>query len=450
MGGASQAIGSVTFIYCPDPDNYTKFITVGEIQEREEQVETSLSGHFPLTSRSQLTKWAKKKTPLAIHCHFGQSTNPSNFNNFVKAIIFDDGAKITQLDIDDLGALEESGSVGESVDISAANFYEVVPLTFVSVQNALIATGGVDAWLEPLYNEYLDVDQRWAAFVVTNGDGSTTPGKLIYTIDGGVTYGSISLTGIGATSAPSGVAAVNAVVVVVTADDTTMYYADVINGDSAMTAVTVPNAINAIDSAGAFAYVVGDSNYMGKITDYTAAPEAVDPGSSGNLVSVAVNSSGAVIAGDDAGYVFFSPDGTNFGGVQVAVGETVTAVEVVNNDVAWAGTDAGKLFYTTNGGQSWVAASFPGSGSGEVTAIQFPTLSVGFIAHRPTSGDAFLVKTVGSGASGTWYRTPYAGAIPTAYSLKLAMMKNEPNLLLATGPVTSTVTGDGIIIVGSD
>ena len=451
MGSTSQSIGSVTFIYCPDPDNYNQFIAVGEIQEREEQVETSLSGHFPLTSRSRLVQWAKSKTPLAIHVHFGQSTNPQNFNTFVKAVIFDEGAKISSLDIDELGALEESGSIGESVDISAASFYEVVPMTYVSIQNDTIETGGVDAWLERLYDEYLPVSQRFAVFVVTNGDGSTTGGKLIYTIDGGANYSEIDLTtAIVAGNSPSGVAAVNGVPVIVSADVTNMFYVDVVAGDTAVTTVATGNAINAIDSAGAFAYVVGDSNYMGKITDYSAAPEDVDAGSGGNLVSVSVHPSGAVAAGDDAGYVFFSADGLNFGGVQIDAGNSVTAVEVVNADIAWAGTDTGKLFYTQNGGQSWVQSSFPGSGSGEVTDIRFPTLSVGFIAHRPATGNAYLVKTVGAGASGTWYRTPYAGAIPTAYSLKLAMRQGEPNMMVATGPTTSDPTADGVIIFGDE
>lgn len=450
MGGASQAIGGVTYIYCPDPENYNQFIVVGEIQEREEQVETSLSGHFPLTSRSQILKWAKAKSPLAIHVHFGQSTNPQNFNHFTKAVIFDEGAKITSTDIDEMGALQESGEIGQSCDISAASFYEVVPLTYVAIQPDLITTGGVDAWLEPVYNEYLAVDKRFAMYVVTNGDGAATPGKLIYSLDGGENFGSVSLTGIGGANAPSGVAAVNEVVVVISADTGDMYYIDLHAGDTALTTVTVTQAMNAIDSAGATAYVVGDTGYMGRITDYTQAPEEITPGSGGNLVSVSAHLSGAVAAGDDAGYVFFSADGTTFGAVEVEAGQSITAVEVVSADIAWAGSDTGKLYYTQNAGQDWDEASFPGSGTGVVTDINFPTLSVGYITHEPATGDAKLIKTVGAGAPGTWYRVPYTGSIPVAKRYKLALMRGEPNVLLAAGPATATVTGDGTIMYGAE
>jgi len=113
MGGASQSQGDVEYIYCPDPEKYDGFIIVGEIVGREEGVETGLSGHFPLSALSDIVKWGRAKTPLAIYCHFGVSSNPQNFNVYTKAVIFDDRARITSTDIEDMGSLEESSRIGQ-------------------------------------------------------------------------------------------------------------------------------------------------------------------------------------------------------------------------------------------------------------------------------------------------------------------------------------------------
>jgi hypothetical protein len=195
MGGASQGLGDVEFIYCPDPENYDQFVPVGTIVGREENVETSLSGHFPLNTLSNIIKWGKAKTPLAIHVHFGTATNPQNFNVFTKAVIFDDRARITSTDIEEMGSLDESGPIGQSADISAASYYEVVDMNWISRVPELMTTPGAGIDAVNVYDETLPLDNRFAYYAVTAGDGGVTDPELVYTVNGGTVWSNITMRG---------------------------------------------------------------------------------------------------------------------------------------------------------------------------------------------------------------------------------------------------------------
>ena len=445
MGGASQGLGDIEFIYCPDPENYEKFITVGTIVGREENVETSLSGHFPLNTLSNIIKWGRAKTPLAIHVHFGLATNPQNFNVFQKAVVFDKSARITSTDVEEMGSLDESGQIGQSADISAADYYEVVDANWISRVPELMTTPGAGVAIAQIYDETLPLDNRFGYYVVAEGDGitATDHSRLVYSVNGGSVWSHIVISDLSGKYA-SGVAVINDVPVVIgTAGD--LYYADVVNGATDVTKVTHAQAMGCITGIGAIAYVGGAAGYVGKLDDYTAVPVAMTTGGVDDIVSIHALDGGIILAGDADGHVYYAVDGENFGEVDVAgTGVAVTAVCAVDASTFWAGTDDGKLYYSTDAGNTWSERSFPASGTGIVTGIVFPTLSVGFIAHDPVAGNARIIKTTGAGASGTWFEVPRTGALPAADSLNLASISGDANRILSTGPVGSI----GVIVFG--
>ena len=445
MGGASQGLGDVEYIYCPDPENYEKFIPVGTIVGREENVETSISGHFPLNTLSNIIKWGRAKTPLAIHVHFGLATNPQNFNVFQKAVVFDNSARITSTDIEEMGSLDDSGQIGQSADISAADYYEVVDATWISRVPELMTTPGVDAAIAKIYDETLPLDNRFGYYVVAEGDGitATDHSRLVYSINGGSTWSHIVISDLSGKYA-AGVAVVNDVPVVIGAA-ADLYYADVVGGATDVTKVTHAQVMTCITGIGAVAYVGGAAGYIGKIDDYTAAPVAMTSGGTDDIASIHALDGGVILAGDVDGHVYYAVDGENFGEVDVAgTGNSVTAVCAVDASTFWAGTDDGKLYYSTDAGSTWTERSFPAGGTGVVTSITFPTLSVGFIAHDPAAGNARIIKTTGAGATGTWFEIPRTGSLPAADSLKLSSMAGDANRVLSAGPVSTT----GIIIFG--
>lgn len=449
MGGASQTVGDTTFILCPSPDGYDKFAKVGKIVGTEESVETSLTGWFPMNQLSNIIKWGRAKTPLAIHVHFGETSNPQNFNSHIKAVIFDDDAQITSTDIGEMGQLEESSSIEQSADISAADYYEVVPLNYIVRVADLIDTPAAGAAMARLYDTTLPLDNRFGFYVAAAGDGAAAAPELIYSIDGGATWSAMDLSAaIAAPNQLTGIAVVNEVPVMISEDTQNTYYADVLSGATAATEVVVGQALSCIAGVGSAAYVGGPSGYFGIIEDYTAGPTAMTLGTSADIVSVHALQGGIILAGTDDGYVFFSTDGVNFGSYEVEAGQIITAVCAVDADTFWAGSDTGNLYYSVDAGTTWASRGFPGSGSGTVTGIVFPELSVGWVAHDPGGATpGTLIKTVGAGAVGTWYQVPNGGGLPTIKSHKLASLIGAPNRLLLAGAVDAAGT-DGQIILG--
>ena len=444
MGGASQSLGDIEYIYCPDPKNYDQFIPVGTIVGREENVETSLSGHFPLNTLSNIVKWGKAKTPLAIHVHFGTATNPQNFNVFTKAVIFDDRARLTSTDIEEMGDLEESSSIGQSADVSAASYYEVIDMNWISRVPELMTTPGVGVDAAVIYDETLPLDNRFGYYVVTQGDGVSDDPALVFSVNGGTNWSNIDISDLGTADA-AGVAVVNDVPVVIGAV-ANLYYADVINGATVMTEVVFAQAMSCITSIGATAFIGGAAGYVGQLDDYTAVPTAMTTGGVENVLSIHALEGGIILVGDADGKVYYSLDGENFGVADVGgTGVGMTAVCAVDSETFWAGTDGGQVFYSTDAGNTWTERGFPGSGSGSVTDITFPTLSVGFISHNPVAGSARIIKTTGAGAVGTWYEIPRSGALPTADSLLMASIPGDANRVLSTGPVSATT---GVIVFG--
>ena len=442
MGGASQGLGDVEFIYCPDPENYDSFIPVGTIVGREENVETSLSGHFPLNTLSKIIQWGNAKTPLAIHVHFGTATNPQNFNVFEKAVIFDDRARITSTDIEEMGSLDESGSIGQSADISAASYYEVVDANWISRVPELMTTPGAGIEAVRTYDETLPLDNRYAYYALTEGDLAGDDAAIVYTIDGGTTWSSIDLTG--HISVGAGIAVINDVPVAICLSGN-LYYADVLNGATSVTTVVFAQAMTVITSIGAIGYVGGPTGYVGQIDDYTAVPTAMTTGGVANVLSIHALDGGIILVGDANGRVYYAVDGENFGEAIVEDGVGITAVCAVDGETFWAGTAGGKLLYSTDAGNTWKERSFPAGGSGSVTDITFPTLSVGFISHEPAAGNARILKTTGAGSVGSWYEVPRTGALPVADSLELASVPGDANRVLGCGPVAATT---GVIVFG--
>jgi hypothetical protein len=458
MGGASQGLGDVEYIYCPDPENYNRFVPVGEILGKEENVETSISGHFPLNSLSQIIKWGRAKTPLAIHVHFGTATNPQNFNVFQKAVVFDNRARITSTDIEEMGGLDESGQIGQSADISAADYYEVVGMSYGSIQSTMF-TGGVGSGvaMTRIYNDALPIDERFGFFAASQGATAVKP-ALVYSVNGGKNWAKLEVP----TAAAASLKAVDVIVIndqpVLVMAVADLFSADVIKGATALTSVafTHPNKLTCAASTGETGYLGEEKGKVYKMDSASSVPKEITVGvaAADDVTAIHALEGGIVIIGDSKGNVFFSKDGDNFAqsvpSGSAVVANAITAVCAIDEKILWVGDKAGNLWYSIDGGSVWKMRGFPGSGAGSVTGITFPMLSVGFVAYQPTTGQAKIFKTVGAGADGTFYEVPRSTTLPAGNTLKVASVHGEPNRLLAAGVAGATASGaNGMLVYGS-
>jgi photosystem II stability/assembly factor-like uncharacterized protein len=84
-----------------------------------------------------------------------------------------------------------------------------------------------------------------------------------------------------------------------------------------------------------------------------------------------------------------------------SAGGTVQAIAVLDKYRFWIGSNAGNLLYTIDGGETWTAKSFTGTGTGNIWDIVFPTNEVGYISYASASPVAYLLTTFDGGLDWT-------------------------------------------------
>ena len=158
------------------------------------------------------------------------------------------------------------------------------------------------------------------------------------------------------------------------------------------------------------AYIVGDGGYIYQSSDILSGVTVIDAGdaTSENLNRIhgsdttlmATGANGALVLSTNSGETWAIPTVTPFA-------DAGTAIFVLDNFRAWIGSDGGQVFYTLNGGESWIEQNFSGSGSGQVNDIVFATDETGFISHSAATPTARLLTTMDGGE--TWGLSTQAG-----------------------------------------
>lgn len=250
-------------------------------------------------------------------------------------------------------------------------------------------------------------------YAITTTSG-TTPGtapRLIYTVDGGGTWVQSSVTGLGDIETPAGIDVVGSRLVVYTrtAGGTTIsgYYWSEINPKTG-----VPGAWTKVIAGFVATFQVydmfvlsprevffsADGGYIYKSTDIASGVSVVSPGNatstalrriSGRTDSdtlVAVGGSGNVVRSVDRGVTWATT-------VTFPVVATLQAVAVVSGDLWWVGAANGTLWYTLNGGETWVQKGFEGSGAGQIYDIVFLNDEVGWMSYSNATPTAQLFST---------------------------------------------------------
>lgn len=463
MEGIDWSLGDIEKIQCPDPNNYNQFIEVGQIQGASDRPSTSLVGHYALDLRSTLLRLARIGCPLDVQLHMGACTHPANFNQFSKAIILED-VLLSSYGTDPLGAIgeDEKDKVDETVDISFSDLYEVVPLDYIEragdvVTNEIIDMTRCDVMSCGECGDLSDGCSRFYGLTLTAGGSPGTPADVIFSLDKGTTWAAHDVDT--ATGSPNALACVDDYVVVVSNFDGGHHYALKSEFDSGVDPVFTQQLLgyvgdpNDIWSLGPFAFVVGEGGYIYAMADPVDAVTVLDAGVANvedyNAVH-AISELVAVAVGDD-GAVAYTLDGTGWQAPPtrpVGLGVDLQCVWVMSEDYWWVGTDAGDLYYTIDRGVTWVNKGFPGSGAGWVWDIQFPTPSVGFMAHATAGPAGRILRTFDGGYS--WTIAPVgAGTFPANDRIRaIATCPEDANIVVGGG--LADLTADGIVVVGRD
>jgi hypothetical protein len=468
-GAVEQSFGDIEKIEVPDPDKYGEFMEIGNIRGSEERATTSLSGRYAADLASELLRLAKIKCASDLQVHFGACQNPADFNNFSKAIVLED-VQLTSVSTDELGTLEsgDQAAVNESAEISASNWYEILPLQFTERASAIVAVEVVDVALADTIGcgeceDESDGCQKVYAVTVTGGSSPSTPADLLYSNDGGVTWWATDVDGLAASDADA-VAVVGDYVVVISNAAAGHHYLDkselalLVNGTGDPTfSATQTGGYNGsgapsdIWSLGQSAFVVGDGGYIYSMSDPTADVTVLDAGqaTTQDLGAVHAMSTTQAVAGGAAGAVVYTLDGSAWTAVAAApTAQTINAVWMRGTREFWVGTADGKLYYTTDQGASWTEKTFSGSGAGVVHDITFPTASVMFVSHATATPAGRLLRSYDAGYSLN-VLPEGVGSLPANDRFSaITACGNDANMVIAVGLADDGT--DGIVIRGVD
>lgn len=468
-GAVEQSFGDIEKIEVPNPDRYGEFDEIGNIRGSEERATTSLSGRYAADLASELLRLARIKCASDLQVHFGACQNPADFNNFSKAIVLED-VQLTSVSTDELGTLEsgDQAAVNESAEISASEWYEILPLSFTERAGSIVANEIVDITLSDVIGcgeceDESDGCQKVYAVSLTAPGSPSTPSDLLYSPDGGVTWYATDVDGLGANDADA-VAAVGDYVVVVSNAAGGHHYLDkselalLVNGTGDPTfSATVTGGYNGsgapndIWSLGQKAFIVGDGGYIYEMTDATASVTVLDAGqaTASNLNAVHAMSTTQAVAGGASGAVVYTLDGEAWTAVAAApTASAINAVWMRGEREFWVGTADGKLFYTTDQGASWTEKTFSGSGAGAVHDISFPTASVMYVSHANATPLGRLLRSYDGGYSLN-VLPEGVGSLPANDRFTaLTACGEDANLVIAAGLADDG--SDGIIVRGVD
>lgn len=460
--GLSWPQGGITPIRIPDPGQYGRYVTVDKIKAPQELPTISIEAHMQ-RQLSELLRLVRKGCDLDIQIHAGLCEDPRDFNQGWEKVYVLEGASATSYDTGELGNLDGTEAIVEqTVPLTGLDWYEIKRILGSELAAAEVVQEVVGITIcDSVQCGSCGIPSNGCEkfFAVTKNTGGS-PGlgaQVLFSADGGATWGSTVVTTLGASNDPSGLACVGPYLVVISNEGTNLHYAplvDILNGTETWTAVATgfvaakgPNAI--FSMASVFNWIVGDGGYIYFSSDITSGVDVQTAGSQSvqNLAAihgfdelnlVAVGASNTVLFTEDGGATWASVAGP-------APGVALTSVFVKSQSVWFIGTAGGKLFYTRDSGANWTEKGFPGSGAGQVRDIKFATPTVGFMAHSTATPSGRILRTIDGGFS--WYVTPeQAGlSIPANdYISHLAACGEDVNMVIGGGLADNAA--DGIIV----
>jgi hypothetical protein len=467
QGGIDWSLGSVNPIHDPSPDQYLEFEQVGEFRDEKERPTTSLISHFPFDEKSRLLELIEDGCPFDMQLHIGRCEDPSRYNDFAKALIWE-GVLIESYSTDDMGALEpgEQGKADETGDISARKMYEFMPLAFAAREPAVVTNELLDVIMcdNPACGDCEEESSgcnRIMAISSAAGGSPGTPADVVFSLDGGLTWLAHDVDTMGVAVDPTGIECVGSYVVVITADaGDEMHIASIdeftATDDPAFTLITTGfvAAGGPIDiySLGTIAYLCGEFGYIYKTDDPAAGVTVIDAGTatiaSLNAIhmlseefGVTVGNDGAIVrlVSDLAGAIATSP---------VGIGTDFLAVFVKSETEWFVGDNAGGFYYTLNGGVNWTAITLPGTAPTAITDIEMSSDSIMYVSAT-VSGKGEIFISIDGGRS--FIRAPRSAsnAMPNNDRINgIAVCKFDVDFVAGVGLHSGGT--DGFIVVGTD
>lgn len=406
-GGTIPQSGSVDPIWSPDPANPRQYVLRGRQRGAPSLPTWTVDYHeFHGAIARQLKQ---QRCPVTFYEVAGKCERLDDLNQGWSQLLIRANGIAQDTDTGSRGGGADDTPLADSVPFTGERVYPVGALGFGDEAATTVVQEVIDGVYLPATtcgDCGLENDGSRVSYFVTraNVGSPSAPGQIVYSTDYGQTWSTDTIDSIGATNAPDGIDVVAGYLFVWVRAGSQVFYTP-IDRDTA-----APGAWTAV-SAGAYrdAYVrgrdvwfCGDAGVIARTRDISVAPTTVDSGAAVQLnrihgrgqTIVAVGNSGVVRASQNGGATWSTV-------TAIAATPNLNGIQVISANRWWVVTASGLAYYTEDGGVTWTAKAFAGSGSGVCRDILFVTQEVGYILHDVTS-TAHLVCTVDGG--NTWSR----------------------------------------------
>jgi photosystem II stability/assembly factor-like uncharacterized protein len=381
------------------------------------------------------------------------------------------GAKVTDKDAGQRTSFDSDEALETRVSVILSEVYPIGAISFGEKAATQVNREVVDAVYANREScgscgEQDDGTNRAYAITAPSGAGSPgLPGQLHYTVNKGATWTAVDISGLGAAEVITAIDLIGNYLVILGSE--AYFYAEI------DTDTGIPGAFTKVSTGFVSgksgndivvfnsneAYIAAAGGYIYKITDVPSGATVLSAGDAttndlyridGNEsrnTLVAVGATGTIIKSINRGITWSTtvatPDAAN----------TIQAVAVMDDLRYWVGTaTGGKLYYTLNGGKTWVEKAFSGSGTGTVWDITFATDEVGYVSHSTTGPAARIFATFNGGADWT-NSAPRINNLPTFDKAgRLVVPVTSDPSADANNIIVAGLAGngtDGILLIGS-
>lgn len=447
----SQDRGDITEPECYSPYRYGEFEKLTSFSGELSRLTTTLTTYMSRASASDFLKFFKDDCPFDLHIHFGSCQNPSDFDQFDKAIILTD-VRPTSFSTEALMTLAsgDKALIQESIDVSAREMIELINLQYSEVASTVTVDGG--------FVKGIVADTKTCGGAcATSSDGCqvqfavTSDGFLYYSQDGGLTWAAQEVIDIDVetTSIPIDLMFVGESLVIVT-DDDLLYVADrdsfLLSPSSATWDVLdVSGSIAASAADGLYndGVIVGDAGVVLGLNIYKEVTVLHNGNvTSENLSSVDVSFNTILAGGANGALIYSSNDGETWSLVTSPTSDDITSVLVKNNKNWIIGTATGELWCTDNEGLTWTAASYPGSTTATtpITSLVSPMSHIVYMLQGNR-----VIRSVNGGHS--WKTEPSNSKKPFPTITKASIIACADNINTLTVVGTNAATGS--IVLGT-
>lgn len=247
-----------------------------------------------------------------------------------------------------------------------------------------------------------DGSQFIYAITRANVGSPSAPGQLIYSLDGGVTWTTALITGIGTSVEPRYIDIAGNILFVGT-NGTSLFYTvldELTGAPTTWNSVTQLSDFNDVYVQTPSSIFFVHSTNVYKTSDITIPASIIDSNSSNSLHRVSGYNKTIVAVGNNGEVRYSQNNGVTWISAVASSASNNRAVAVLSERNWMVGDVAGNVYKTTTAGDSWSVVAFPNYGVGSISDIVVSSREVIWIAQN-YNNVAYLATTIDGGYSWT-------------------------------------------------